>query len=255
MKGHEMSKRFFLLPILIFCIPVFFITNPIPFPKLISIASFLLYGILLLYCCSRSFILGSVSNMIFLLSIPELLIHSTSFILTKPNARFILTFIVYGFVLSIISIFVLSYRIRLIGFVPKSMENNFSSSKFKKGFKKTFIWFSKYQSFFKIFFIFLQYIILLYSLLNTFALLYSNLGNIFHEGIESDAAPSIIQSWDAIYFSATTFFTIGFGDITPNKYSEITKIIVIIQAIIGHLLTIVFWPIVILFTFGKEEDS
>lgn len=251
----NMSKRFFILStILIFCIPVFFITNRLSFPKFITIIFFIFYGILLLYGCSRSFILGSISNMIFLLFIPELLIHSTAFILTKSNSKFILTFIVYGFILSIISIFVLSYRIQTIGFIPVSLEN-LPSTKFNTPFTKILNWFSKYQSFFKIFFIFLQYIVLLYSLLSTFALLYSNLGNIFHEGIESDTSYPIIQSWDAIYFSATTFFTIGFGDITPNKYSEITKIIVIIQAVIGHLLTIVFWPIVILFTFGKDEDS
>ena len=107
--------------------------------------------------------------------------------------------------------------------------------------------------FMKIIIIFTQYIFLLYSILFTFAILYSSLSNIFNEGIREGS--QYLTNWDALYFSATTFFTIGFGDITPNKYSHLTKLIVMIQAVIGHLITTVFWPIIILFTFKQQKTN
>jgi voltage-gated potassium channel Kch len=105
--------------------------------------------------------------------------------------------------------------------------------------------------FLRIIAIFSLYIIILYSVLNTFAVLYSHLSAILNEGIEAE--DGLISHLDALYFSATTFFTIGFGDITPSDYSEITKQLVIIQAIIGHILTTVLWPIVIIFVFSNKK--
>lgn len=55
-----------------------------------------------------------------------------------------------------------------------------------------------------------------------FALLYVHLCNVFNEGIVGKNEV-FFSHLDALYFSTTTFFTIGFGDIRPIEYSEVTK--------------------------------
>ncbi len=84
-----------------------------------------------------------------------------------------------------------------------------------------------------------------------FALLYVHLCNVFNEGIVGKN--EVFSHLDALYFSTTTFFTIGFGDIRPIEYSEVTKKLVIIQAALSHIITTVLWPVAIIFVFGKTS--
>jgi hypothetical protein len=109
------------------------------------------------------------------------------------------------------------------------------------------------RPFLKILSIFFLYLSLLFSVIDSFALLYTHLGNVFNEGIIGK--DEIFSHLDALYFSTTTFFTIGFGDIRPSEYSEITKRLVIIQAILSHIITTVLWPVAIIFVFGRNSKK
>lgn len=146
------------------------------------------------------------------------------------------------FIISIINFLILAYNIK-----GKPSE---TSIVLLNSFQKLYF-FRKYNSIFRIIIFFSLYIIILYSVLSTFGILYSYLSKIFHEGIEGEQI--LTTKLDALYFSATTFFTIGLGDFTPSKYSEITKILVIVQALLGHLITTVLWPIVIIFMFTNKK--
>lgn len=201
----------------------------------------------LLYISWKYFTLGFIFNAIFMVYFPYMLYaniltinHST----TKP----ILALIIFIFIISIINLIILATDIRdkrpITGDVLKIKKFN----AFNRYLLNIIVAINKKQIVLKIIVIFALYLLLLFNLLFVFAILYANLGHLFNEGINS-----FNNILDAIYFSATTFFTIGFGDITPYDHSQLTKVIVIVQALLGHLITTVFWPIVIIFAFNKQS--
>lgn len=193
-------------------------------------------SIFLLIISTKCFYIGCVINIILLIYIPFILIKSNPNLIDK-NQTFTLIFILCTiFLATILDFLILAYHIN-----NNANKNNFYvTSLFNRPF-------------FKILCIFLLYLSLLFSVIDSFALLYAHLSNIFNEGIIGKN--EIFSHLDALYFSTTTFFTIGFGDIRPSDYSEITKRLVIIQAIISHIITTVLWPVAIIFVFGKSTKE
>lgn len=193
------------------------------------------------------FTLGCVYNGIFMLYFPFLLYYKVISI-TPNTTLFILLLIIMVFAISIINLILLAADIRdkkpLTG---KSFQIK-KLNVVNRRFLSFIVAINKKQIVMKIIMIFMLYLLLLFNLLFVFAILYANIGHLFNEGI--NCFNNIL---DAVYFSATTFFTIGFGDITPYDYSQLTKVIVVVQAILGHLITTVFWPIVIIFAFNKRS--
>lgn len=194
-------------------------------------------ALILLLLSTRHFFIGCLINNILLICVPYILNQNNYIFLDDAQTHIIIFILCIVFITSITNFLILSYNI----------SNNTIVSKFNivNIFNKTYL---------KIFCIFLLYLGLLYSVITSFAILYTYLGNVFNEGIV-DGTEEIFNHLDALYFSTTTFFTIGFGDIKPMEYSEITKRLVIIQAVISHLITSVLWPVSIIFVFGKISNK
>lgn len=204
----------------------------------------------LLYFSLVRFTWGFVTTFLFLLYFPYLL-GKNIFEVTPDTAYKIIILIAFIFILTIFNFFILANTIREKSVFKSELKRIKDLTTFHKHLLRTLVWINKKQVIFKTIGIFVLYVLLLYNLLYTFAHLYAIVGAISNEGIAGSGKNML----DAIYFSATTFFTIGFGDITPRNYSRITKMIVIAQAILGHLITTVFWPIVIIFVFNKKDPS
>lgn len=192
---------------------------------------------------SNFFFIAYISNCILLLLMPIYINKYHIYLLNQKTTNNTILFICWLLLISIINFLVLAYNFK-----------NNASQNLIQFFKKinSNIFILKYYTIMRIFSIFTLYLIILYSVINTFGVLYTYLSRVSNEGLE--AKKIITNGLDAIYFSATTFFTIGFGDITPSEYSEVTKRLVIIQAIIGHIITTVLWPVVIIFLFNNNKD-
>ncbi|MCT4687755.1 ion channel [Vallitalea sp.] len=193
-------------------------------------------SLFMLFISTKCFYIGCFVNIVLLIYLPFMLIENNHVLLNR-NETFTLIFILCAiFLTSIFDFLILAYHIN------NSDKNcNFYITSF---FNRPFL---------KILCIFFLYLSLLFSVIDSFALLYTHLSNIFNEGIIGE--DEIFSHLDALYFSTTTFFTIGFGDIRPSEYSEITKRLVIIQAIISHIITTVLWPVAIIFVFGKSTKK
>lgn len=236
--------------IIIWCLLIVILYNPLTLTLYNNTIIMILTIIIetsLIFFSWKYFTLGFVFNSTFLLYLPYLLM-SNYLNIDQASANSIIILIVYVFVITIINLFILASDIR----DKKPLSNDLLKLKKMNTLNRSFLSFligvNKKQVVIKTAGIFILYVLLLYNLLFIFALLYASLGGIFNEGIDT-----FNNMLDAIYFSATTFFTIGFGDITPRDYSQLTKIIVIVQAILGHLITTVFWPVVIIFAFNKKS--
>lgn len=245
------NKKILYLSIILLIILI----NPLLFnfyPNVAKIIFLLVVLTLSIVVTSKSFIQGFLLNTIILFIIPVYLSNSDFELLKGTDTHSILFLVIYLFLVITINFFIMAYNLQKKITISNKYQKYIPFKNIKELIISLMVWFNKNQNFFKIVAIFIQYITLLFCILRTFAFLYIYLGNIFNEGIECER--NILNAWDSIYFSATTFFTIGFGDITPHKYSEITKVIVIVQAIIGHLITTVFWPVVIIFAFRNNEE-
>ncbi len=196
--------------------------------QFIIIASLCAY---LVYRSTQSFFKGLTLNIVLLLYIPLGMLRLNSQNLNQERSNIIILLLCIVYFSSIINFIVLSYNIN-----SYHVKTTAIAGLFRKLYIKTIL-------------LFILYLTLLYSILDSFAVLYTYLGNIFNEGIQN--SEEIASHLDALYFSITTFFTIGFGDITPSEYSEITKRLVIIQGILSHMVTTVLWPVSLLFVFGK----
>ena len=192
-------------------------------------------SIFLIIVCIKFFYTGCIINILLLIYLPFMLIQDN--MLINKDKTFTLIFILCTlFLTSIFNFLILSYNI-----------NNNDN---KLNFYVTSI---LNKPFFKILCIFFLYLSILFSVIDSFAILYTNLSNIFNEGIIGK--DEIFSHLDALYFSTTTFFTIGFGDICPSEYSEITKRLVIIQAMISHIITTVLWPVAIILYLVKAQKK
>jgi len=74
--------------------------------------------------------------------------------------------------------------------------------------------------------------------------------NINHELIEQDSL-AVRSGMDYPYFSAITFFTVGFGDICPMGMS---KGVAILNALIGHAFTVIILSIAIT-NYAANKDN
>ncbi|KAE9636277.1 hypothetical protein GND95_03930 [Defluviitalea raffinosedens] len=212
-KSWDAVSRLFFIFALLFLIGFFLIKYNIE-PLYIQIIWFIGFGGVFLTISFISFCAGFLINVLLLLLLPFILTQTNLIFIDPSSTSTTLSIISYFFLIAIIDLLIMAYHI-------------------------------SNRVFWRTLFLFIQYLVLLSSILITFAILYAYLGNISNEGIKS--SDQIIQNWDALYFSATTFFTIGLGDITPHSYSTITKSIIIVQAVISHLVTTILWPIIIIF--------
>lgn len=220
-KKWDISSRLFFVFSLLFLIGFFLIKYNIE-PFYIQMIWFIGFGGIFLTITFISFFAGFLINSLLLIILPFVLAQTNLIFIDKSSTTTTLLIISYFFLITIIDLLIMAYNI-------------------------------SHRVFLHTLFLFVQYLILLSSILITFAILYAYLGNVSNEGIKS--SDKIIQNWDALYFSATTFFTIGFGDITPHSYSSITKSIIMVQAVISHLVTTILWPIIIIFaskSFNKK---
>ncbi|TCT16753.1 ion channel [Natranaerovirga pectinivora] len=174
-----------------------------------------------------SYFIAFILNALLLLLLPTVLLFFNEFLLNSMNTPLTVFIICWILFMSIINFMCLAFNM-------KSGRIN-----------------SNNMTLIRLVCLFLLYIFILYGVLRSFGVLYKYLSNVFNEGLESDTI--ITSHLDALYFSVTTFFTIGFGDITPSDYSEITKQLVIIQAVLGHLINTVLWPVSIIFIFNKKS--
>lgn len=192
-------------------------------------------SVFMILLCTRFFYTGCIINILLLIYLPFMLIQDN--LLINKDQTFTLIFILCSlFLASIFDFLILAYHI------------NNNDNKLE-----CYVTSILNRPFFKILCIFFLYLSILFSVIDSFALLYTHLSNIFNEGIIGK--DEIFSHLDALYFSTTTFFTIGFGDICPSEYSEITKRLVIIQAMISHIITTVLWPVAIIFVFGKSTKK
>ncbi|NLK98107.1 ion channel [Defluviitalea saccharophila] len=213
-KNWDISSRLFFVFSVLFLIGFFLIKYNIE-PFYIQVIWFIGFGGIFLTISFISFFAGFLINVLLLLLLPFILTQTNLIFSDQSRTSITLLIISYFFLITIVDLLIMAYHI-------------------------------SDRVFLHTLFLLIQYLILLSSILLTFAILYAYLGNISNEGIKT--SDRIIQNWDALYFSATTFFTIGFGDIIPHSYSSITKSIIIVQAMISHLVTTILWPIIIIFT-------
>jgi hypothetical protein len=174
------------------------------------------------------FYLSISINLFMLIYLPFLLKKYNYVFLRNEHSYIMFTILVCVFLTTIINFLVVSFN----------LNSTISISK---------------KSLLNILAIFVLYFTLIYSVINCFAILYAYLSNIFNEGIVSELEKTV--PIDALYFSTTTFFTIGLGDIYPTQYSEATKILVIMQAIISHIINVILWPIGIIFLFDQKKKG
>ncbi|TCK97767.1 ion channel [Natranaerovirga hydrolytica] len=196
--------------------------------------SFLFFSMVLLSINKMSYYTSFLFNSILLITLPTLLFYYHYLLLNHSTTHTTIYIICLFFFLSILNFIILAYNIK-------------PALEFKR---RTFLY--QYETLIRIVLLFIFYIILLYSVLSTFSVLYHYLSKLFNEGLEGSNAYT--SKLDALYFSSTTFFTIGFGDITPLDYSETTKKLVMIQALFGHLITTVLWPIAIIIIFSNKHQ-
>lgn len=193
-------------------------------------------SILLIGLSTKHFYIGCFVNVILLIYLPFILVQNNYIFLNKDQTFTLIFILCTIFLTSILDFLILAYHIN-----DNEIQYKFIITTF---FNRPFL---------KILCIFFLYLSLLFSVIDSFALLYSHLCNVFNEGIIGK--DEIFTHLDALYFSTTTFFTIGFGDIRPTEYSEITKRLVIIQAMLSHIITTVLWPVAIIFVFGKTSKK
>jgi hypothetical protein len=193
-------------------------------------------SLFIIYISTSLFYLSIIINITLLLYLPSILSTNKYIFINIANINILFLLLLSIFIMSIFNFLVLSYNIK---------------NAFKDESNKILNFIQK--PFFKIFSIFILYIILVYSIIDSFAILYAYLSKVFNEGIVSKE--ETMTYIDSLYFSTTTFFTIGLGDIHPSEYSEITKLLVIIQAIISHIVTVVLWPVAIIFIFDKTRKQ
>lgn len=232
----KLSSRLFFIFSIIFCATLLLTKLNIQ-SVFIAILWFFSFSGIIFIMTSKSFLTGFIINSLLLILLPFILINSHMIFLDKSSTITTLFITIVFFFISIIDFIIMAYHI------PYLSNRNILLIKLYKNInpQKAHL----YSTFFRIIILLIQYLIMLVSVLCTFAILYVYLGNITNEGIQTKNR--MIQNWDALYFSAATFFTIGYGDISPHTYSSITKNIIMIQAIISHLITTILWPIVIIF--------
>ncbi|QUI24320.1 hypothetical protein HZI73_19355 [Vallitalea pronyensis] len=227
MKYIKSSMFHTLLTIMLLLI---FIFTPILNTKGVLIV---FLAVSLLIMCIRYFYTGCIVNIIILIYLPFMIVQNQYLFLNKDHTSSLIFILCVIFFMTILNFLILAYQIN-------SYDNNHGNV------PTTFR-----RPFFKILCIFFLYLSLLFSVIDSFALLYVHLSNVFNEGIVGKG--EVFSHLDALYFSTTTFFTIGFGDIRPIEYSEVTKKLVIIQAALSHIITTVLWPVAIIFVFGKTS--
>lgn len=220
MQTQKKHISFFILSIILLIIFTF--NFPIEAKAFCSI----LLAFMIIYLGIGYFHISVGINVFLLLYLPFLLEKNNYIFLSEDKTYPLFIILVVVFITTIINFLVLSFNIQASLF----------------GIKKPLL---------KIIAIFTMYIALIYSVLNCFAILYIYLGNVFNEGIVGEG--QTMSYLDALYFSTTTFFTIGLGDIHPSEYSEITKRLVIIQAVASHIITVVLWPVAIIFLFDRGK--
>jgi hypothetical protein len=194
-------------------------------------------SLFLLFISTKCFYIGFFINIVLLIYLPFMLAQNNHILFDKDETCTLIFILCTIFLISIFDFLILAYHINN----NNDIKRNFYITSFFN------------RPFFKILCIFFLYLSLLFSVIDSFVLLYTHLSDIFNEGIIGK--DEIFSHLDALYFSTTTFFTIGFGDIRPSDYSEITKRLVIIQAIISHIITTVLWPVAIIFVFGKSTKE
>ncbi len=191
-------------------------------------------AISLLSMSTKYFYTGCIVNVILLIYLPYMIVQNQYLFLNKDHTSALIFILCTIFLLTILDFLILAYHINSYD----SIYHLDVSTIFNRPFLKILC-------------IFFLYLSLLFSVIDSFALLYVHLCNVFNEGIVGKN--EVFSHLDALYFSTTTFFTIGFGDIRPIEYSEVTKKLVIIQAALSHIITTVLWPVAIIFVFGKTS--
>lgn len=190
-------------------------------------------AILLLSLSTRYFYTGCLVNISLLIYLPFMIIQNQYLFLNHDHTASLIFILCTIFLMTILDFLILAYHINSYDMHSNTMPSLLN------------------RPFIKILCIFFLYLSLLFSVIDSFALLYVHLCNVFNEGIVGKN--EVFSHLDALYFSTTTFFTIGFGDIRPIEYSEVTKKLVIIQAALSHIITTVLWPVAIIFVFGKTS--
>lgn len=228
-----LKNKIFISTVAFIFLLIFFIFSPSIKTKAI-IAPIL--SIYIIYLSTTLFYLSIALNIFLLLYLPTILSTNKYVFINVSNIDILFVLLLSIFVFSIFNFLVLSYNIK------KAFSDN--NSKIISFIQKPF---------FKIFAVFILYITLVYSIIDSFAILYAHLSKVFNEGIV--AKEEAITHVDSFYFSTTTFFTIGLGDFHPSEYSELTKLLVIIQAVLSHIVSVVLWPVSIIFLFDKNRKN
>jgi len=95
--------------------------------------------------------------------------------------------------------------------------------------------------------------IVLYLLISFFYITFFALFYVFYDAVRASGSTcncSINDVVDAYYFSVATFTTLGFGDYVP--YTEVGKIIVLSEALLGSAHTVFF--VLVFLKNGNIED-
>lgn len=105
------------------------------------------------------------------------------------------------------------------------------------------------------------YIVFIIFTILIFALLYDHINNIgkgvegiYYSAIGNNGKRMTITKWDPLYFSSSTFFTVGYGDIIP--IGNVVKLLSQIEVLIGHVLSVVYAAIMVNFLLRRfKYDS
>lgn len=97
-----------------------------------------------------------------------------------------------------------------------------------------------------------RFIYAVFSIIALVAVILSSFQNIYHS-IYTINHYSFNGYFESLYLSFTTFFTIGYGDITPVSYNA--RIFVMTQMILSYFVTAMILPIMIVIIFKLIENK
>lgn len=185
----------------------------------------------------------------------------------KPLA-FLFLFFIITFLIQLINIIMITIRLYNLEKPTLYEENNNKQGKIAKSlfrFLNKIIY--KIESlFYKLRFLFpiIIYFFTIMIIILGFAIYYdkvnlnsikSNLeqGLFYTQSVEAIPTSNMATGWETLYFSTTTFFSVGFGDIYPK--GDVLKFVVQIEMIMGHILNVFFIPIFLFFLLKIFEEK